>query len=308
MRYIFSLLAVVLFCCSSLAQKEKIETIGTKGGSDTGRWKNSLEVGLNFSQAGFSSNWKGGGVNSYALGGILNANTLYEKKGYSFAGRLNTQYGLQNVKGQGQRKTIDVLLADVKAAHVLSGDWNIYTGANLLTQFDAGYEYSKDSLGIESRKKISDFFAPAYLTIPLGFEYKPNDSLFVRLGVAAVRYTFVMDEEVTRNVPKNYGVDTNKTYLRQFGMQVVAGYIKDFNERIGFKANYFGFLDYGKISFQNIVHRLDVIATAKVTRYISTSFSAILFYDYLQDPGVQISQALNVGFLLKLDGNDKTPN
>ena len=60
------------------------------------------------------------------------------------------------------------------------------------------------------------------------------------------------------------------------------------------------FFDYEKIYLSNFVHRLDIMFTAKVTKYINTTFSSILYYDLTQDKDVQISQVLNVGFLVKL--------
>lgn len=300
MKHTGILLIIMVCATSATAQIKEIAKLNPRTGQDTGVWKSTLNIGVNFNQAGFSSNWKGGGTNSYAIGSLLNANTLYEYKRFSFAGLLDLQYGKQRFKGQDFRKTNDVMLADIKFARILSGDWNTYTGANFISQFDAGYKYEKDSLGVEQPLKISDFFAPAYLTIPVGVEYKPSDSLFVRFGVLAWRYTFVMDKEIRRNVPNNYGVDTNKTYLRQFGMQIAAGFIKNLTDRIGFKTNYFGFIDYSKVRAKDFVHRLDLTATAKITRYISTTFTGILLYDRQQDADVQISQGFTVGFLMKL--------
>ena len=61
-------------------------------------------------------------------------------------------------------------------AYLFSNKWSGYMGANLLTQFTPGYENDDDTLYVERK---SNFFAPAYLTIPLGVEYKPNKYFFV---------------------------------------------------------------------------------------------------------------------------------
>ena len=42
-------------------------------------WKTKTAVGLNINQAAFSDNWKGGGVNSIAVGGLLNYKAEYSK-------------------------------------------------------------------------------------------------------------------------------------------------------------------------------------------------------------------------------------
>jgi hypothetical protein len=287
------------------AQEKKIAFKEAKVGPDTGEWYNTMELGVNFNQATFSPNWKGGGVNSYSVGGLLNLATGYDKKRFSYEGKINAQYGLQKVQKQSARKTIDVLLGDVKFAYLFSKDWSGFIGANLITQFDKGYEYGEDSLNNETKTTISNFFAPAYLTLPVGIQYKPNKNFFARFGLASLRYTFVTDNEVRKNVEGNYGVDTNSTYLRQFGMQIISGYNKDITKTINFKANYFGFFDYERINVSDFVHRLDIVFSAKVTKYINTTFSAIMFFDKTQDKDVQFNQVLNVGFLVKLGSVDE---
>lgn len=297
---------VLLAICSTgcmltaIAQNQKIEIKEASLYSDTGRWNNTLELGINFNQSSFSPNWKGGGTNSYAIGGLLNATSSYTKKRFAFDGKINAQYGIQNTKGQELRKTIDVLLIDTKVAILFKNPkWSGYLGANLITQFTPGYEYDDDTLYIERQ---SNLFAPAYLTIPLGVQYKPNNYFFARFGVASLRYTFVTDPEIRKTVANNYGVDTNKILYRQFGMQIVSGYNRDITSTINFKANYFGFFDYDRVRVTDFVHRLDIVFTAKVTKYINTTLSSILFYDLTQDKDVQLSQVLNVGFLMKLGG------
>lgn len=301
-------LLLLLGCISlqlSIAQEKKIAFKEAKVGPDTGQWYNTMEAGINFNQATFSPNWKGGGVNSYSIGALLNINTGYDKKRFSYEGKLNSQYGIQKVQNQTSRKTIDVFLADVKFAYLFNNKWSGFVGANLITQFDKGYEYGEDSLNNETKTIISNFFAPAYLTIPVGVQYKPNKHFFARFGLASLRYTFVTDADVRRNVAGNYGVDTSSNYLQQFGMQVIAGYNKDITETINFKANYFGFFDYERIDVSDFVHRLDIVFSAKVTKYINTTFSAIMFFDKSQDKDIQFNQVLNVGFLVKLGSVDK---
>lgn len=291
------LLVLVLFASIGFAQDKPVEILNAKIGPDTGRWTNAVAFGVNFNQASFSPNWNGGGVNSYSIGGTLNINTGYEKKKFAYVGKLDAQHGIQKVRGQVQSKTIDVLLADLKFAHLFTNKWSGYMGVNLLTQFTPGYENDDDTLYVERK---SNLFAPAYLTIPLGVEYKPNKYFFARFGVASLRYTFVTDKEIRKTVLNNYGVDTNKVFSQQFGMQIVSGYNRDITPTINFKANYFGFFDYERIHLSDFVHRLDVMFTAKVTKYINTTFSSILYYDLTQDKDIQVSQVLNVGFLVKL--------
>ena len=47
-------------------------------------WKTKTAIGININQAAFSDNWKGGGVNSLAVGGLLNYKAEYNKNSYSY--------------------------------------------------------------------------------------------------------------------------------------------------------------------------------------------------------------------------------
>lgn len=301
-KNLLPLLALFFVSTALVAQKEVVEVLKARVGPDTGKWTNTLELGINFNQSSFSPNWKGGGTNSYAIGGLLNINAQYEKRRFAFVGKISNQFGLQKQQNQEVRKTIDVLLADFKFAYLFTNYWSGYLGANLITQFTPGYEYDDDTLYVERQ---SNLFAPAYLTIPLGVEYKPSDAFFARFGLASLRYTFVTDKEIRKTVPNNYGVDTNKQVLQQFGMQIISGYNKNLTPTINLKANYFGFVDYERINLEDLVHRLDLTITAKVTKYINTTLSSVLLFDRSQDKDPQLSQVLTVGFLMQL-GNQSS--
>jgi len=54
---------------------------------------------------------------------------------------------------------------------------------------------------------------------------------------------------------------------------------------------------YIYLNLSRWVHRLNIIATAKVTKYLTTSHTILSIYDYFQDKDVQISQSINLGFL-----------
>ncbi len=53
------------------AQVVKVDTLT--------HWKKTFEGGINVNQAAFSSNWKGGGVNSFGFNGRMNYKAEYKK-------------------------------------------------------------------------------------------------------------------------------------------------------------------------------------------------------------------------------------
>jgi len=55
-----------------------------------------------------------------------------------------------------------------------------------------------------------------------------------------------------------------------------------------------------------MVHRMDLIFSAKITKYIVTSLTATALYDATQDKRVQWSQGLALGIAYKIYGNKFT--
>ena len=126
-------------------------------------------------------------------------------------------------------------------------DWGASFTANLKTQFGIGYEY--DGIGAaQTEKMVSSFFAPAYLTTALSFEYKrPNWS--VSLSFLTGKTTFVCNDDL---------IDSGYTY----------GVIQ--TDPNGYTHAYFGLGSYVKAMYlkKDLLPSLDLYARAE------------LFYDY----------------------------
>ncbi|NHE56356.1 DUF3078 domain-containing protein [Cyclobacterium plantarum] len=268
---------------------------------DTSYWQSEFSAGLNFNQAGFSNNWKAGGVNSVAFGSIIAGKALYRKDKVSWDNELELLFGIVSNEGEQTRKSNDRIFLDSKLGYQLTEKWSSYFSVNYLTQFAAGYNFNDDG----SRTLISKFMAPGFLTSSLGFEYKPNNTFFLRIGPFSPRFTFVNDTEIINNVPSNYGVPAgDMVRVEWLAMQVFAGLDKDLSENLNLKSRYAMYANYQTLSLENIDHRLDVTLTAKITNIINVTFTGIGLYDKDQDPGVQYSQALALGILYKV-GNKK---
>lgn len=227
-------------------------------------WKTKTAIGININQAQFSDNWKGGGVNSIAVGGLLNWKAEYSKNSYSYVSEVILQYGKIKNKDQLQKKTNDRIFWDNKASFQLSKNW-----------------YFFGSINSES----------------IGFEYKPNKYFSTRIGTGTARQTFVLDTALYRTNAKNFGVSPGKQFRNELAFQVVAAFDKDIFTNTNLKARYAMFIPYEDIAFKRIDHRLDVALTAKINRFMNTSLTGVLLYD--TDTGtnkIQASQTLALGF------------
>lgn len=138
--------------------------------------------------------------------------------------------------------------------------WNAYKGwgasftANLKTQFGAGYEY-KGVGANQDTIRVSEFFAPAYLTTALSFEHK-RDNWSVSLSFLTGKTTFVYNDDFIRE-GRTYGVlQKNPKYNE--------------NEPSTFTHAYFALGSYVKAQYlkKDLLPNLDLYARAE------------LFYDY----------------------------
>lgn len=292
MRTVFVVALLFLAICAQ-AQIIKIDSLSP--------WKKSFKTGVNLNQASFSSNWKAGGVNSIGFNTFLNYKANYKKDKHSWDNEIDLLYGMVKNSGQGQRKTNDRIYLDTKYGRALNSKWDMFLSANLQTQFARGYTYVTDPLtNLERDSLISDFFAPAFITTALGFEYHPVTYFKVRLAPVAPRLTIVNDVErfVSADNPTPYGVKPGETTRFEWlAFQMLAEFDKDIDENVNLKWRYLLFANYETLEAKTIDHRVDLTLTAKVGRFVNVSFGGILLYDYDQDSGVQLSQALTLGVL-----------
>lgn len=273
---------------------------------DTSYWKHAAKIGFNITQASFSENWKGGGVNSVSYLAFLNATVDYAKDKVSFNNLLDLQYGSVNNKNMGYFKNADRIFFDSKVGYQFVKNWNLFASVNFLTQFYTGYA-TKKLTDKDTIVYVSDFMAPGYLTEAIGVEYKPVPWFYVRFGTGAAKQTFLTAKNIDLVETKNYGVDPGKSFRNEFAFMLQSGIDKDLNRSINLKAVYIAFANYnmpqaakdrGITWFDYIDHRLNATLTAKITKYLSTSLTGQLVYDYDQDANVQYSQALALGVLV----------
>lgn len=262
----------------------------------TSNWKKKLLFNINVNQASFSSNWKAGGINSIGLNGAFNYKANYSKDKITWDNEIGFLYGFVDNSGQGFRKTLDRIFLDTKVGYKLSDKWSLFTSLNFLSQFSKGFIYNDD----DTEDLISDFMAPAFITSAWGFQYKPVDYFYLRLSPFSPRITIVNDnngrfDEVDPVSP--YGVLVGEsTRMEWLAFQLAADFDKEIAKNLSLKWRYMMFVNYENLEAKLIDHRLDLMLSARVNKFITVGLGGILLYDYDQDPGAQLSQVFNFGF------------
>ena len=81
-----------------------------------------------------------------------------------------------------------------------------------------GYNYPDDTT------KISDLFAPAYLLLALGLDYKPNPYFSAFISPLTAKFTFVTDRQLSDLGA--FGVKPGQTSRSEIGAYLRAIYTK----------------------------------------------------------------------------------
>lgn len=289
------LLIVIVALCTPLISNAQIVVPDS-----TSKWRKKMVFNLNLNQAAFSSNWKGGGINSIGFNTNFDYKADYKDDKQSWDNEIGFTYGFVKNSGQGFRKTLDRFFVDTKYGRALNKKWDIFTSFSFASQFYKGYKYEDDAAGNEQAFLISDFLAPAFATVALGFEYHPVEYFKVRISPLAPRVTLLRNnngrfDAVDSIAP--YGVEVGEdTRFEWLAFQLTADFDKDIAKNLNLKFKYLMFANYETLEGKTIDHRLDLMLNAKVNRFIVVSLGGILLYDYDQDDEVQLSQGLTLGF------------
>lgn len=253
---------------------------------------------LMINQAAFS-NWVGGGANNVGWLAGVNYNLTYEKDNDLWENIIVLDYGQNDTKGLGIRKTQDVINVSTNYGRKFSKSWYFSLGAGLQSQFAPGYEDGNNP----AAKKISNFMAPGYLNLGMGITYRPNDNLTVTLRPTNGRWTFVLDKEL--QYAGSYGLKNDgDTSLLQFGFLGTAQYkvkLMD-NVHITNTASVFSnYLDHP----ERLVLAYGALINFKVNKFISSNITVDLLYDHNQIQKTQLKQTLGIGFAYTLNNGVK---
>jgi len=283
-------------------------------------WKHWSKIGINFNQASFSDNWKLGGINSWAIMGLIWHKSDYTKNNFNFTTEIDLKYGKIRNEGQLAKPNNDRVFWDNKLSYKLSKSWAIYTSFTFESQFDSRYTYAKAADRQDSiTGVVSAFMSPGYFTESLGLEYKPDNTFSLRFGTGTARQTIILDERIkprsadayfqrygvypnpkdhSKGTGEKYGVEEGKSFKNELAFQLTANLDRNLTKNLNLKARYNLFADYEDMN--DPAHRLDATFSAKVTSLINVSLSGTMLYDSAMDGAVQWNQALAVGLLLNL--------
>lgn len=284
-------------------------------------WTFGANFNANLTQIG-NSNWiaAGGDKFSLSLATALNAfaNRKWGKKTWDNV--LDVNYALVNTTTLGVRKVNDRLDFVSKYGYK-PAKWKKATFTllgQLRSQLTSGFEY--DYLGTNDKRRNSGFFAPAYIIVAPGIEWKPNDWFSLFGSPLSARWTIVSNGpysylgqggvyngKTETPLATLYGVNPATGNRGEFGAFVTATVKKDIFKNVGYYSKLDLYGNYLK-NFTNV----DVFWTnqfkVRVSKYFNVSYSLDMLYDDdVKNPlfpdrvlGLQLLSTFGVGFTYNL--------
>lgn len=205
-----------------------------------------------------------------------------------------------------RRKSSDQILITTAVGLKASPVLDYFFSSTFSSYFAQGYQYT--SLPPEQTQlKISNFLSPGQLSLAWGLAYKPQTWLSVRLSPFSPRFTFLLDNSVRYRYQGDtlyvrdptatvYGVAPGRRLRTEWlALQLQATLNKNISNNININAKYLLYANYQ--SLNAIDHRIDLTITAKVSRYISTTFGMTALLDKDYSPRLQLQQTLGVGLV-----------
>lgn len=279
-----------------------------KNAADSVTWKLGGIYSLNFNQ-GALSNWAAGGDKfSMSLTSFLNGYAYYKKGRRSWDNTIDLAYGLVKTTSLGQRKADDRF--DVLSKYGYDLGKNVYLSGlvNVRSQFAKGYTYPTDT----SKVLISNFFAPAYIVLSAGFDYKPKDNFSLFVSPITARWVVVTNDSLAS--VGAFGVDSGKHVKMEVGAYASLNFTKNINANTTYKTRLDLFSNYRHDPFNVDIFWTNLLAV-KVSKFINMTVSVDVIYDNdvktlksdKTEGGAkaQIKELLGIGFAYKLNRRER---
>jgi len=196
----------------------------------------------------------------------LNLYAKYKKDKTSWDNTLDLGYGIIR-QGSLTKKSNDRIDFSSLYGRRASENWNYSTLLGFKTQFAAGYNYPDDST------VISNAFSPAYITLSVGMEYKPNTNFSLFLSPVTGKITLVLDD--TLSAAGAFGVDPGKNLRSEFGGFVKVSYTKTVMKNVDLATKIDLFSNYLK-NPGNIDINWELMISMKINEYLSATFNTLV--------------------------------
>jgi len=234
-------------------------------------WEKGATFGAQFTQSSFHQ-WVAGGQNSYSYAGLGNLYANYTKGKLRWNNTLDMNYGSFKQGSTPLVKSDDRLELNSVLAAEANEKWFYAGQLNYRTQFTPGYQIDD-----VSKKRISDFLAPAYTTFSIGLEYRPKKDLSWLISPLTTKTTFVLAPSLS--AIGAFGVAPGVTVRNEFGGLTRVSWKSELMDNVNIITNLSLFSNYADKP-QNIDVNWDMLLVFKVNKFLNFTFTTVLIYDH----------------------------
>jgi hypothetical protein len=213
---------------------------------------------------------------------------------------LDINFGYLKTTSLGARKNDDRFDLLSKYGYAFKPKLSLSGLFNFRTQMANGYNYNNTSKSLTSA-----FFAPAYVLLSLGLDYKPTKDLSIFASPLTSRWTIVNNDSLSAK--GLYGVEPGKKYFNEIGAFATINYLHALNKSVGYKGRLDLFSNY-QHNPQNIDLYMSNIFSTKISKILAASWSIDLIYDddvklfgkNKNSAAMQFKSLIGVGLSVKL--------
>ena len=256
-------------------------------------WHPGISTTIGFSQMSLT-NWAAGGFGQISLNAFADIYANYEKDKIVWQNELQAGYGFIESFEDGYQKSDDRLVFDSKFGYKAVDKLYFSAIFNFRSQFAKGFNNKTDKL------VVSDFFAPANMSLGLGIDYTPWKNVAINFAPLTCNTVMVKIPELRTR----YGNAEDQFCRFELGAQLkVDAKLEVKNFKVG--STLILFSDYLNKP-QNIKVTWDVNADAQLSKLFSVTLRTNLIYDDKvkiakragEEPsaGVQFREIFSIGF------------
>jgi hypothetical protein len=252
-------------------------------------WTYYTDMTLSFGQGYISENWAAGGESSFSLLSDMKYFINYKKNDLGWENAFRYRVGALKRGKEKLSKNEDKLEVLSKLGVKAFKYWNYAAQFDFNTVLFTSYNYPK------REEIVANLLSPAYFTLSVGFDYKPNNKVSLYFSPIAGKWTYVRDTVHVTNYTR-YGVEKGKKLKSAAGA------------KIDFKNNHTLF------DFLELEHRLIVFASYyddpvtvdwrltpgfKINSYLKTSINLNAIYDRNNSKKIQFKETLSLDIFLR---------
>lgn len=252
---------ILLMIPFALYSQEKADTIKS--------WNFGGLASFNFSQVSLT-NWAAGGRSSTSGIALFNVFGNYKKDNLIWENSLDMGYGLLKEQDNEVIKSNDKIDLNSKFGVKKTEKLYLSTLFNFKTQFAPGYKYPNTT------DAISRFMAPAYMTLSVGIDYKPNKLWSFVVSPLTGKMTIVSDTDLSE--AGAFGVDPGKKVRMEVGSFMKVELKTDVMKNVSLHSKLDLFSNYLN-NPENIDVNWDVLVNMKINDFLSANLISNLIYD-----------------------------